>query len=43
MAAVNWSNTTSHKPMRQVIIRESAICKAIHEYNEVTVQHIGGK
>ena len=43
MAAVNWSNTTSHKSMRHVNIRESAVREAIHEYNEVSVRHIGGK
>jgi Reverse transcriptase (RNA-dependent DNA polymerase) len=43
MAAVNWSNNTSHKAMRHVNIRENAIREAIHEYNEITVKHIGGK
>jgi hypothetical protein len=43
MAAVNWSNTTSQKGMRWVNIRENSIREAIHEYHEITVQHIGGK
>jgi hypothetical protein len=43
MATVNWSNTTSHKVMHHINIRENAIHEAVHEYNEITVQHIGGK
>jgi Reverse transcriptase (RNA-dependent DNA polymerase) len=43
MAAVNWSNTTSHKAMRHVNIRENAIREAIHEFQEISVLHIGGK
>jgi hypothetical protein len=43
MAAVNWSNTTSHKAMRHVNIRENAIREAIHEFHEISVLHIGGK
>jgi hypothetical protein len=43
MAAVNWSNSTSHKAMRHVNIRENSIREAIHEHKEITVQHIGGK
>jgi hypothetical protein len=43
MAAVNWSNNTSHKAMRHVNIRESAIREAVHDFKEITVQHIGGK
>jgi hypothetical protein len=43
MAAVNWANTTSHKAMRHVNIRENAIREAIHEFREISVIHIGGK
>jgi hypothetical protein len=43
LAAVNWSNNTSHKAMRHVNIRESAIREAVHDLKQITVQHIGGK
>jgi hypothetical protein len=43
MAAVNWANTTSQKVMHHVNIRENAIHKVIHEFQEISVLHIGGK
>jgi hypothetical protein len=43
VAAVNWANTTSHKVMCHVNIRENAIREAIHEFQEISVLHIGGK
>ena len=41
--AVNWANTTSHKAMRHVNIRESCVREAIHVFKEVQVDHIEGK
>jgi hypothetical protein len=43
MAAVNWSNSTSHKAMRHVNIRENVVRESIQEFHEITVKHIGGK
>jgi hypothetical protein len=42
-AAVDWSNMTSHKGMHHMNICESAVHKAIHVYNKIKVEHIGGK
>jgi hypothetical protein len=44
MAAVNWSNSTSHKAMRHVNIRENVVREeSIQEFHEITVKHISGK
>jgi hypothetical protein len=42
-AAVLWSKTSSTKGMRHYNIRENAVREALHEHNEITVLHIGGK
>ena len=42
-AAVLWSNTFSTKGMRHYNIRENAVREAVHEFNEISVSHIGGK
>jgi hypothetical protein len=43
VAAVMWSNSTSNKAMQHVNIRENAVCEAVHEHKEVTIQHICSK
>jgi hypothetical protein len=42
-AAVIWSNSSSTKGKQHYKVRENAVQEAINEYQEVSIQHIGGK